>query len=496
MGETTPSAVVVELAHVKSQLDGSVNAWLEAVHDGYAARFGNTFADNGYSSLAEIRGMTREEVEGMRSVLAKAGAKAPQLRLIEGAIADLAAPVAMPTAEVVSIEPPPVATQIPTRPPHEAIVASATGTSVVKLHPNEAIQVPVAPVLAGQNAGLERIYLGMGWRERDPAAGVIDVDCSVTGFAAGYRLAEHTVSYLKLHNAQDGQRATIVHTGDILYGQQGAGPAVDLERIYVDLSNLPAVIDALALEANVYTNGVLFSALSTAYVRLVNADTNQELARMDLEALGDSRVSIFTKLFRVTPLVRQRAAAPEWRMVAAFTIRDALFRHDSVYQASMIFNAPQPLADTPSSQQSSGSSSLRPKTTYSSPPIALATAAGVAAAIAIFANPDDLSVSRLDPSLFETGVDYSSAIYLGGNLLVDANFFTGCSCCEFPTCDTVADCSIFGNCGCADCAIQAVDRCCSASRNVISSFVASCTACLASICRGIFHAFAGLFDAL
>lgn len=495
MGESTPTAVVVELANVKAQLDGSVDAWLDSVHEGYAGRFGNCFADNGYSSLAEIRGMTREEVEMMKSVLIKEGAKAPQLRLIEGAIADLAAPVAMPTAEVVSTAPP-METQVPTRPPDESVVASATGASVVKLRPNEAIQVPVSPVLAGQSAGLERIYLGMGWRERDPAAGAIDVDCSVTGFAAGYRLAEHTVSYLKLHNAQDGQRATIVHTGDILYGQQSSGPSVDLERIYVDLSNLPAVVDALALEANVYTNGVLFSALSTAYVRLVNADTNQELARMDLEALGDSRVSLFTKLFRVTPNVRQRAAAPEWRMVAAFTIRDALFRHDTVYQASMRFNAPEPFADTPSSQQSTGTTSSRLKTTYLSPPIALATAAGVAAAIAIFAHPDNLSASNLDSSLFETGVDYSSAVYLSGNFLADAHFFTGCGCFECITCNCLADCSLLSHCCSTDIAFRAVERCCSASCDFIDSAVASSRACLASICRGIFHALAGLFDAL
>jgi stress response protein SCP2 len=50
----------------------------------------------------------------------------------------------------------------------------------------------------------------------------------------------------------------------------------DLERIYVDLENLEASVDALAFEANVFTAGLTFAALRHAYIRLVNADTNQE----------------------------------------------------------------------------------------------------------------------------------------------------------------------------------------------------------------------------
>ena len=50
-----------------------------------------------------------------------------------------------------------------------------------------------------------------------------------------------------------------------------------------------------------YTAGLTFSALKTAYIRLVNADTNQELARCQLgqEMEGDAmkkRVLLFAKV--------------------------------------------------------------------------------------------------------------------------------------------------------------------------------------------------------
>lgn len=50
----------------------------------------------------------------------------------------------------------------------------------------------------------------------------------------------------------------------------------DMERIYMWLANMDASIDSLVMTANVYTEGLDFSALSSAYVRVANADTNQE----------------------------------------------------------------------------------------------------------------------------------------------------------------------------------------------------------------------------
>eukprot|EP00971_Amphidinium_carterae_P198454 3938800-Amphidinium_carterae.2 len=53
-------------------------------------------------------------------------------------------------------------------------------------------------------------------------------------------------------------------------------------------------------EANIYTSGADFAQLADAYVRLVNADTNQELARMQLAGAGlKGNALVFSKLYKV-----------------------------------------------------------------------------------------------------------------------------------------------------------------------------------------------------
>ena len=48
-------------------------------------------------------------------------------------------------------------------------------------------------------------------------------------------------------------------------------PLADLERIYVDLENTSEEVDCLAFEGNVYTPGLTFESLDSAYIRLVRS---------------------------------------------------------------------------------------------------------------------------------------------------------------------------------------------------------------------------------
>ena len=65
-----------------------------------------------------------------------------------------------------------------------------------------------------------------------------------------------TVWYQNLQSSADQGFVCTKHSGDVLLGQEGKGELKDLERIYVDLENLPDNYDCLAFEANVYTPGV------------------------------------------------------------------------------------------------------------------------------------------------------------------------------------------------------------------------------------------------
>ena len=260
----------------------------------------------------------------------------------------------------------------------------------------------------------------------------VDVDCSVTGFADGERQERHTVSYQHLNNREGrhAKPATIVHTGDILVGQRGAGELADLERIYVDLAQLPAELDALALEANVFTADRAFSDLERAFVRLVNADTNQELCRLELASgaggpIGsDERVALFARMLRVTPAPKRPTkdvpAGGEWRLVGACEPRAELYRKLANNQDDMRVASTTAVALAEPNVTTLGANAVgadaggggkNPQRSggaiYAAPAIALATAAGVTAAVAVFVKCDSLDIGSFAPNRFESGVDWS-----------------------------------------------------------------------------------------
>lgn len=94
----------------------------------------------------------------------------------------------------------------------------------VFLQPTHALQLPKK---------LERLYLGLGWRS---ARQGLDLDASAIIFSRGQKI--DTVNFQKLRNVAQGN-ASIVHTGDVLTGQQSPGKMEDLERIYFWCARAP-----------------------------------------------------------------------------------------------------------------------------------------------------------------------------------------------------------------------------------------------------------------
>lgn len=148
---------------------------------------------------------------------------------------------------------------------------------------------------------LHRVTMGLGWdpvkakggllgRLLGSGASHIDLDAScVVLDSQGKQLDQ--VWFRQLRS----RCGSIEHTGDNLTGE-GEG---DDEQIIVNLDRIPQEAAMLFFLVNNFT-GQDFQQVERAVCRLVNADTNTELARYDLGSQGQHSALIMAKLFRQT----------------------------------------------------------------------------------------------------------------------------------------------------------------------------------------------------
>merc|ERR1719262_1552933 len=90
---------------------------------------------------------------------------------------------------------------------------------------------------------LERIFFGIGWKNK---SATVDVDASAILFSGGKMHSRISFKQLKDEANQ------VVHTGDILTGGEQKDPKLgdDLERIYVWLSKVGKMVDAIYFVIN------------------------------------------------------------------------------------------------------------------------------------------------------------------------------------------------------------------------------------------------------
>lgn len=152
---------------------------------------------------------------------------------------------------------------------------------------------------------LNRVKLGVGWDVATSggsqksgllgklfgggsSGGSIDLDASCVMFDANKQPVD-TVWFNQLQS-KDG---SILHSGD---NRTGEGDGDD-EVINVDLSRVPSNVTSLVFTVNSFT-GQTFDSVANAYCRLVDANTNKEVARYDLSAQGGHTALIMAKVYR------------------------------------------------------------------------------------------------------------------------------------------------------------------------------------------------------
>lgn len=150
--------------------------------------------------------------------------------------------------------------------------------------------------LSKQAPGLKKVRFGLGWDLRKTDGADFDLDASAFMLDGNAKVLsdQHFVFY---NNPKDPSGA-IKHLGDNRTGQ-GEG---DDEVIEIELGTMPATAAKVAFVVTIHDAEARkqnFGQVSNAYIRALNAEGEQEIARYDLsEDASTETAMIFGELYR------------------------------------------------------------------------------------------------------------------------------------------------------------------------------------------------------
>jgi len=125
-----------------------------------------------------------------------------------------------------------------------------------------------------------------------------DFDLDASAFLLGVDGKVRSEADFIFYNQLKSSCGSVQHTGD---NRTGAGEGDD-EALMVDLSRVPAEVQKVAFTVTIHDADARrqnFGQVGNAYIRLVNAETNTEVARYDLaEDASTETAMIFGELYR------------------------------------------------------------------------------------------------------------------------------------------------------------------------------------------------------
>jgi len=157
--------------------------------------------------------------------------------------------------------------------------------------------------LRKSNGGsLRRVMVGLGWDEVKQHRGFFapkpqDIDCDASAFLCtdGRLMGIDDIVYFGNLTHKSG---AVRHMGDNL---TGAGEGDD-EQVMVDLSALPSQYDKVIFVVNIYQareRRQHFGLIQNAFIRICDAETNQELCKYNLSENYDNMTAmVFGELYR------------------------------------------------------------------------------------------------------------------------------------------------------------------------------------------------------
>ncbi len=134
--------------------------------------------------------------------------------------------------------------------------------------------------LTKAHKGLKDIIIGLGW-DTNKYDGDKDFDLDAAVFLLNGSDKVRSDADLVFYNNLNGGNGAVVHTGDNLTGE-GDG---DDEQLKIDLAKMPGDIEKVAFTITINdaeARNQTFGQVSGAFVRIVDAASNDELVRFDL----------------------------------------------------------------------------------------------------------------------------------------------------------------------------------------------------------------------
>ncbi|AUG77050.1 Chemical-damaging agent resistance protein C [Kitasatospora sp. MMS16-BH015] len=142
---------------------------------------------------------------------------------------------------------------------------------------------------------LTQVRIGLGWDARSTTGASFDLDASALLCSGGKVMGDE---YFVFYNNLKSPEGSVEHQGDNLTGD-GEG---DDEVVLVNLDLVPVQADKVVFAVSIYDADARlqsFGQVANAYIRVMDALTEAEIARYDLseDAAGETAM-IFGELYR------------------------------------------------------------------------------------------------------------------------------------------------------------------------------------------------------
>jgi tellurium resistance protein TerD len=150
--------------------------------------------------------------------------------------------------------------------------------------------------LTKEDPGLAVARIGLGWDVRTTNGVGFDLDASalLLGSNGKVRSDSDFIFYGQLSD----KSGAVVHQGD---NRTGEGDGDD-EQVLVNLGLVPADVERVVFVASIYKadeNGQNFGQVRNSYIRLLNEETQVEVARYELgEEVASENAVIFAEVYR------------------------------------------------------------------------------------------------------------------------------------------------------------------------------------------------------